>query len=394
MPDPFDYLRFKPRPAPPPYPFGVTGQTPVVTQDALYLGCVGTRCNVPWGYNSGLGGGMSRTGHFARDAITQIKVVYPNLYIDTNNNGDTWKELGTGTTATLKVGFETASGSKTSFTYNGSTSGFATSGAYLESDWLTVSLNVNDKFYLRPSFVNTGGILYMPQAADVTFGDSIEFTSADKSVSGTVGNDFAGYAFFPAAIVAMTRKRTFLLIGTSRTFWQADAVDGVSGDVGELSRAVGPVYGYCNAGIPADTAQRAAAAFTKRAALGNAYFSDIIISHGVNDEARTFAQFSGDMQTMFNSFPAKRVHSATIMPHTSGAWTLADGSDQTVGGGDHTTFNAWLKSSPSPCVGCYDINAIVSMASNANKWRAPGKTSDGLHGLPATYGDIQGGLTI
>lgn len=345
-----------------------------------YVGQVATRSNIPYGYNAAAPALMSRTGHFARETITSIQVVYSNWYVDTTNNTGTFQELGTGTTATIKVGFETAAGITSQILFSGSASGTVTSGNNIVSDRLSVNLSPGDKFYLRPSWVNTGGILYMPDKADPGFGDRFEFGATDKTLTGTIGNDLPGYAHFPTAIIAWTNKRSAYLLGTSRTFGYNDTADGVTGDIGIQSRWVGPSWAYCNAGVPADSLVRFLTYPTKRALIANSYYSDVFIEHGVNDNTRTLSQKQADFASAWALFPGKRMHAITVSPNTTGAWTLPSGTDQTnLQGSSLIDLNAWLLTKPAPLAVVHDVATLQSIPGIPTKWRAPGYTDDGLH---------------
>ena len=350
---------------------------------ATHLRAVATRGNIPYGFNSATGDLMCRSAHFARDAIVGLQVVYSNWYIDTGNNTGTFAELGTGTTATIKVGFETAGGAFSQFLFNGSSSGSVASGADIVSDVLPVSLSAGDKFYCRPLWHNTGGILYMPLIADVTLGDRMEFTATDKTVSGTVANQQPNYAQCPSALIGLTAKPSAMLFGTSRTFGFNDTPDGVTGDVGIMARCIGPLAAYSNFGVPADSLQTFAPNSAKRVALANAYFSDTYIEHGVNDSSRTLLQKQTDLATIMSALTTRK-RLVTTSPNTSGAWTAPDGSDQTAIQ-DFTAWNAYLKTQPNGSIACYDVATDHQMVSSPLKWKAPGFTTDGLHGSQAAY---------
>lgn len=370
---------------------GASGQGATVLQ-------IATRSRVPWGYNSGLGAGMFETWHKSRDAITSLRIVIPNWYVDTNNNTNTYQELGTGTTASVKAGIWSAAGAFLGqVLFSGSATGSIASGATLTSDAFAVAIPNNTFFRVRILFTNAGGTIYSPLYADATLGDRFEFTGVDKTASGTVANGLAGYAFFPAAILGLTGKRSACLFGTSRTNGSNDVADGVTGDIGMVARGIGPLAGYVNAGVPGDSAQRLAANPTKRAAIGNLACSDIYVEHGVNDAGRTLLQKQTDLGTFYALFPTKNVHGITVSPQTTGAWTLADGSDQTNAQGTQLTdLNTWLLTKPAPLYATHDVASDHSLVGTPTKWKAPGFTDDGLHGLPAAYTATQanGTLTI
>lgn len=351
-----------------------------------------TRANVPYGFNNALATLQSRTAHFHRSAGNQIQVVYWNGYVDTTSNGSTYQELGTGGTLTLTCGYETAGGAITNVTFPGT----AASKGLLISNVITVpTFASGDKFYLRPYQSNTSGCLYMPVKADATLGDRLNFGAVDKSQSGTIGSDLAGYAYFPVAILTFNSLRSGFLGGTSRTFGFNDTPDGTTGDIGELARGIGPLAPYCNAGVPGDTLQIAAANYAVRATIANAYYTDTYIEHGVNDNARTLLQKQTDLATIMGQI-TNRKRLITVSPNTVGAWTAADGSDQTNNRADLAPWNTYLLTKPNGAFACHDVAADHTMAGQPGRWKAPGWTDDGLHGLQAAYLFTQtnGTLTI
>jgi hypothetical protein len=348
-----------------------------------YLGQVATRSNlVPYSYNSGNTNQMSRSVHFARESVTSIQVVYVNAYVDTNNNTNTWQELGTGTTATIKVGFETAGGAFSQFKFSGVVAGLVATKAIIISDPLAVNLAPGDKFFIRTSWVNTGGIINYPQNGDATLGDRLEFTATDKTISGTVANNVPGYVQFPSAIIGQTTKRSAALIGTSRCHGFNDTADGITGDIGTLARGLGPLCAYSNGGVPGDSLQRLVASMALRVQLANTYFSDTYIEHGINDNSRTLVQKQGDLATLMAAI-TNRKRLVTASPNTVGAWTAADGSDQTNNRADLTPWNAYVLTKPNGAYACYDIAA--DHTGQPGKWKAPGWTTDGLHGSSTAY---------
>lgn len=335
-----------------------------------------TRCNVPYGYNSGLSGIMSRSEHMTRDVISSLKLVLPNWYVDTNNNTNTWAELGTGSTASVKAAIEYPAGTYTQVLFGGSATGSIASGSNLVSDALSINIPINTEFWCRISFQNTGGVLYRPITANSGIGDRVEVTATDKTTSGTIADSVPNYAYPPAAIISQTNNRSVFMIGTSRTFGYTDTVDG-TGNVGEMERSIGPKYAYCNAGISFDSAANLVAAHTKRAALANAYHTDVIVEHGANEGSDDLATRQGHLATIWALFPTLRVYGATLAPYTTSSDSWATVANQTVVW-DQITFNDWIRTKPAPLAGVFEISDPVCSSHNSNKW-LPGLTGDGLH---------------
>lgn len=337
---------------------------------------VATRCNVPYGFNPSIGNAMSRSEHISRDVIASLKLVIPNWYVDTDNNTNTWAELGTGSTASVKASIEFPAGTFTQVLFSASATGSIASGSNIVSDSLVIAIPKDTEFWVRVSFINTGGILYKPIVANTALGDHIETTATDKTMSGTILDSAPGYAFPPAAIIAQTNNRSVFLIGTSRTFGLKDTPD-ATGNIGQMERSLGPSYAYCNCGISFDSAAHLAVNNAKRAALANAYFTDVIVEHGANEGSDTLATRQANLAIIYALFPTLRIYGCTVTPNTTSSDSWATVANQTIVW-DLAAFNDWIRTRPVPLVAVFEISDLVSNAHNSNKW-IPGYTVDGVH---------------
>lgn len=338
-----------------------------------YLGQVATRTQIlnSGGFNSGSTDTMNRSAHYARDDIGALQLVYCNWYVKTSDGTET----ATGGTMSLKTSIEYPVGVFTQVKGGGSATWTIASGSTGVSDLTAVSIPRGALFFVRTSLHNASGVQYMDQIADATLGDRISFVATDLTMSGTVANDVPGYCFVPSAIIGQTRKRSVLVLGDSTTLGLKDTADGTTGDMGTVARSIGGSVAYTNGGTPSDRAAWAKTNSTKRIAL-SAYFSDIIFGYQKNDPTGTF---QADIITLANLYPVTARKSAvTSTPQTSGAWTLVNGSDQTVVT-NYTSGNAFLAAVPQPFTRCFDINPAVSIAGTPTKWFAPSYTADGIH---------------
>jgi hypothetical protein len=330
---------------------------------APYLGNVATRA-MTWkasAFNAGLTGINTRMAHWLRDSVTSIRLVYANWHID--DTASSGAESGSGGTLQIRAALETAGGTRTQVTFGGNAQGSVASGGNLVSDEIAWSGSAGDKFYSRTQQLNAAGCAYLDQKANSAIGDRLDFDSADHTMSGTIADGLPGYCYGPVAILATTRKRTVLLVGTSRTFGFSDTPDS-SGDLGELARSVGPTNGYILDGVSGNRASFFKSNYAKQLELAQ-----------YDDQAT----IQSDLATIYALAPlaGKRLWGITVDPKTTGAWSNADGSDQSVAI-NYSALNALLTAKPSPLFRTLDMAAPVALAATPTKWKA-GYTADGLH---------------
>jgi hypothetical protein len=337
---------------------------------APYLGNIATRAYLNRGtaFNAGLTGVSTRMAHWLRDSVSSIRLGYANWYF----NAGAGTEAAIGDTLQIRAALETAGGALTQVTFGGAAQGSVASGGLLLSDPIDWAGARDEKFYTRTQQLNAAGCCYL-DTGNSAIGDRLDFDPSDHTMSGTIADVLSGFTYGPALILATTRRRTVLLLGTSRTHGFADTAD-AAGDMGCLARSVGPTNGYCNGGSPSHTASDFAAAHAKSLALAP-YFSDVVIEFGANDSSGTNAS----LQAIYDTFAAsgRRLWGATVDPITTGTWASGDGSDQTAVL-DVATPNSFIRGKPAPLFGVFDIAPPVALAGNPAKWHA-GYTGDGVH---------------
>ncbi len=227
---------------------------------------------------------MSRSMNWARDTLSRVAIIVPNFLVDVN--GATFTEIGLGSAATVTASIEYPSGTFTQVKFSGSASGTVPNAGYLVSDFASVAIPKGAQFWVRMYNVNASGFLLngFGNDASTVNGEFCNLFDGDRTMSGTVDSQFAGFTLAPLAVIGMTRLPSFLLVGTSRVEGIHDNQDS-SGDVGIMARSIGPSYGYINAGIASDNVAHFLASHTNRVALAQ-YVSHVICEGPTNDGCR------------------------------------------------------------------------------------------------------------
>jgi hypothetical protein len=344
-----------------------------------YLGCVATATAVPYQTLATTGYMMSRSAHIARDDITSLALVIPNWVVTSN------AETGPGSSVTVTAAVEYPAGTFKQVTFAGSTSILIADAAQAISDFVSVAIPNGSQFWVR--IFRTGFASVCPYTLTTNSGQgSVANYGAgagtDLTMGGAIANTGGGH-FAPAAILAYTTKPSIYLMGDSRTAGVGDTAD-ASLDRGQFARSIGPSYGYINAGCGGDRQYQWLLSNAKRLSLAQ-YCSHVLNGYGINDltVSHSGATVYTDIQSAEALFPGKLMWVATVSPHSTGAWTLADGSDQTVGteNAQRVALNASIRARSR----FLEIADQVESARDSGKWQAPGITADGLHATQTGY---------
>ena len=89
---------------------------------------------------------------------------------------------------------ESSTGTITQCTYGGTMTSGTAAGMTEQWSYCPVTLNPGDKFFIRASLTTTGG--YLPafeKSMNTAFGDAIETTATDKTLSGTITQNGNGF---------------------------------------------------------------------------------------------------------------------------------------------------------------------------------------------------------
>lgn len=296
-----------------PYTKGMAllGQLPTLP---LYTGQVATGCNLHNVLTTKTQA-QSRSPHFARDAVTALKLALPGFYVVGNS---TEKTLGSPTVFTASI--EYPAGTFTQVTFNGSTSGTAPDGGLLFSDFVPVTIPKGALFWVQLFITNATALAFKFTGLNAFNGAKLAYATSgltDQTATGAITNSGTplagtpaagaqnGYGFYPSAIIAQTTQQSFALIGDSRTAGSSDGFLDVGADQGNLARSIGPFAPYINLGVSSDTLAAWIASHANRLALAS-LCSGVVLELSINDvtAGATVAAMQANINTIRALFPA------------------------------------------------------------------------------------------
>ena len=342
-----------------------------------YLGQVATRSALPNTKNASYTQIFSRTIHIMRDAPSWIKLEFPNWYL--GGSGET----AMGGDATIYAGLEYPLGSTpVRIPFGGLAAGTIPDGQSLLSDALAISIPAGEQFAIKTLYENSAGVPYITvnrnQAAERWQGGTGALT--DNTTTSTNPSTLSTLAYVPAAIIGMTRRRTFFFAGDSKVQGQGDT-SGI-GLKGELERSIGGDYAFINAcrggeGIVGPVTDD----YSRRLALSG-YCSDVISNYGINDiSAGSSAELTASRLAEFAEFfTGKPVHQMTVAPRSASSDGFATVENQTTHGNnaERVELNSLIRAGIAGFTGFIELADVVESARDSGLWKA-GHTSDGLH---------------
>lgn len=366
---------------------------------AAYLGQVATRCYVPYGNLAPATAVwlMSRSMHWAKANIVNPTVVFAN-FKKTSGNVETTYGAGT-----IKAAIEYPAGT---FTLANECIAAGNGPVAFPIGLAALTFNVSipwyARFWVRSLQQNSNQIIFSSLATnscDPTEGMEIGTGAvSDKVMTGTVSQSFnRSQGYWPIAILAQTRRPSFLLVGDSRgSGYSGDgAVTDASGDVGQLARLVGRSYSYINIAIGSSLLATYLSQSRTYTDQLTSFVSNIINAHGVNDiqsGGDSAATLAGRRATLAATAGyAGKVIGTTLTPNTSSSDNFATIANQTVGtnGTKVMDFNTLARAGIAGEIGLLDISDMVDPL-RLGKWhvsRNPFEvtgtanfgTPDGLH---------------
>ncbi len=365
-----------------------------------YTGLVATRTLAPISINTTNKQLMSRSPHYMRDSVTQVKVLFPNWYV---NPSSTHAELGSGADATITASIEYPAGVFTQILFGGLSSGTVPNGGNLVSDWVTVTIPDGALMWVRTFWTSTAGVLTIPHDLTGTGlpGAGLEVAVSgltDKTMSGTVTAGDNEYS--PVAIVATTTRPSVVIVGDSICLGDSsrEVTGDASGDFGIVARSIGPNYAYASYCQNGDQAEDIVASHTNRAALF-AYASHLISEYGSNDlytNNASAATVLGLLQTIWGWMTDLGGHAyqTTITPRTTSTDNWATTGNQSHVSGVINTrridLNTQIRGMASGLSGYFDVADSAETARNSGLWRTTGAANgyvvDGIH--PNTAGSV------
>lgn len=362
-----------------------------------HLGFSATGNGIPSLIFSGQTSGHARTRHIAHGiaAAGGLQVAFPNLYLAPN-------ETSTGGTATVSATVEYG-GVAYRLQWSASNSVTIPDGAISPaSDFLSLPIPDGTAFYIRSDYANSASkvlsVFYIATgggqaASDSANGEQWVIGGADQSgnTGDLTGTSQVIWIYRPIAIVSSLpdTQHSFLLIGDSRDDGVNDAYTGTSGNRGQLARAIGTTFGYCNVGRYGETLSDFITSHTVRAALQT--WADVVIcEHGINDVVGgpPAGTIIANMSTVAGYFSGKLVYQSTLGPVTTGTWDTAAHQTVTAFESIRTSVNGSIRGGLSGFTGYLEIADILETARDSGKWTGSGApawdashvfTVDGVH---------------
>lgn len=371
----------------------------VAATPGTYLGPVATRCYSPstmLNDNATVTGFNSGSIHYATEDITSLKLVYGNYRVGTGT-GDMTEKSSDMVDLVLAVGIEYPIGTTTTrVTFGGANTGTLLKGALLYSDFMSISIPAGAKFRVRTYWTKQGGgQCYIPTqyyAGGFPTGAYLGYDQTgvpgDLSLgTTTAASQFSPHIAGPQAILGMTSRRSFALIGDSRFVGSNDnAATSQYGDTGDVARAL-RAHGYLNLGTGFDSTTYWLASNALRLELAQ-HCTDIVLGFGTNDIAASAsaATIIANLQSIMALFPTgKQFYWVTLYPisiaSTDGYTTLANQSTSNGYNTTRQTLNALLRAGVPALSRVWDIAAVTESSLNSNKYRVNrgAITTDGIH---------------
>jgi len=348
---------------------------------------------------------MSRSTHFARNAVSSLQIVVPNFGTTPDGNEVGQSDLlATFPSATIKASVEWPAGTCTQIKFSGSATGNITTGnPLLLSDSLNIGIPNGAEFWIRQYWVGSAGAVYANNGqVDLSLGDAMHIGASgisDQTAScDSVTNSGLGY-MTPAAIVSNITLPALCLLGDSIQYGSNGGVTAL-GDQGITAPSAGPYFGYINMGKAGDSAVSFVNNNTVRQMLYQ-YCSHDINNYGHNDIAgsQTAAQLETNTETIWAEFTANSLGGGvniqeTLTPFTTSTDGWATTSNQTVTAfqSQLAAFNTAILTMALGAVNYFDDASVVGNGTNNSIWNAgvgypacSPWTSDGIH--PYTCAD-------
>lgn len=333
---------------------------------------------------------MVRSTHVTRSAITQIKIIASNFYVDQTTRAET----APGAAATVTASIEYPSGTCTPLLFSSSSSGTIADGSTLTSDYATVAIPAGVQYWVRQYLTSTAGAIYNNVAPQIT-GDILRKAASglvDQTVSCGVIAGGGGGMHFPLAIISPITVPSVCITGDS-IGWGTGDTPTSNGDQGIVARSIGPAFGYSNLAVPSDAAYFFLASHTQRVKVFP-FCTHFINEYGTNDFAagHSLATVKADLTSIYNLYPNSRVFQTTILPRpttsngctTLGGQTLPSWEASRVSLDDQLRLNTF-----GPPLGSFDTASPVETALNSGFWiTSPQQSADCVHPNSTGYGTV------
>lgn len=358
---------------------------------SLYDGIAATRGTMA-SHGSTVAGVNSRSGQFARSAMTKLRILCPNFY---------GPETAPGGASTIKASVEYPAGVFTQIMFGGSATGTIPDGGMLLSDYVNITIPNGEKFWIR--IFRQGGAVWEVRGVGYydqhCMGDVFNFINSDQTMSGVVTEVGERESYHPIVIAPITIP-SVVMYGDSIIAGVSDEqnadntfLTNISGDQGIAARSIGPKFGYFNAGVNAETLATFLTNSTNRILIAQ-YASHVIFGYPTNDivAGDSKATIESHMASAYALVSPKPTFQVTTVPRTTSTDSWATTGNQTVDSHDavRVGWNTDLRNATlGPNSGIFDVAPVVeNTPANSGLW-VPTKTSDGIHPNASGYAAIQ-----
>lgn len=378
-------------------------------------------CRLPTNISAGAKQLICRSRHKLNVAATYIQAIFPNFNVAIANGGI---ETGTGGAATISayliVGGTNSSGAITGgkayqVTWGGQTSVTVADKANSPlHDPIFVNVPEGSYIWYQTSVSNAAGIVHesgnaTTEPLDSTNGELFRYAPSGLNLAQissmdawTGGTSATTFRYAPIVIATPHNKPAVMVVGTSIDVGIRSTANG-GGNRGLIPRALAAVgIPYYNVGQASASGQNWLVPANRALRMQlEPYCSHVISTHLINDLPTTLtdAQVLQTLVDVAATF-TKPVIGTTCTPYTNGAWTSADGSDQTLRTTNNfetkrQTLNAQVRAGVPGYAGYIDQAAACCIPGTSDsKWFSDGTTNyffgpatgaDGLH--PGTQGE-------
>jgi lysophospholipase L1-like esterase len=315
---------------------------------------------------------MTRSWQRAYVPVSAIKIAIPNWYVNTTTGG----EVGFGGVLTATASVEYPKGTFTRITFGGGqSSGTAPDFTTLWSDLTPLGFTIPANAYFRIAIymANPVGLANMNYAfaSDRGRGDEFAYNATDHTMDATVMGSGTTSAYYPAAVLAMSDRTVWFVIGDSLSAGINETITDPSGGRGLVGRGLAIFGPYLNYGVPGDFAQWYVASHARRTELlqaaGVTAGFDL---YGSNDlyNGRTSAQLVADHASIRGYLPAVNIYDGTIPPRTSSTDGYKTAANQAISNTtlntQRVTFNTGLRAGLAGSPGYVDIAGGVETSTS------------------------------
>lgn len=337
--------------------------------------------------------------------VSDIQLAYANAYLAPAET------VGTDT-ITVRAAIE-YNGASYPFFFGGKRDVTIEPGGTATTEPLGLELPANATLFVRTYVsVTSGGKWPIGRFTRNALGEGTNGSNgADTTLS--TGSIVAGSdqtIFAPCAVFGRSESAsaaTVLILGDSIAAGSGETSGGDSeGRLGFLERALANNLAWISSTRSSDTFAIFNALHVRRLAHGPQYCSSAIVELGRNDlnADANLASLQSLAQTSWYALSRRglAVYQTTLTPQTTSTDSWATVGNQTIASSSReavrTAFNDWVRTTPAPLSGYFEIADIGETTRNSGIWKATGSangyTADGLHPSGSMHALLAAGVAI